>query len=115
MKLLDDYFKLQKEIYDYFGYKEDWRVIPIEDCRGYYWYLEGEGHNDNVLFAETMDDFKKGSYYSNEIYTQRFLPKWVYRGPEYTMICVDTHTDGNQFISVFENSKELKEEPDCGE
>lgn len=30
MKQLDEYFKLQKEIYDYFGYKEDWVVIPIE-------------------------------------------------------------------------------------
>ena len=31
VKLLDDYFKLQKEIYDHFGYTEDWVVIPIED------------------------------------------------------------------------------------
>ena len=33
MKLLDQYFKLQKEIYDYFGYKEDWVVIPLYDNR----------------------------------------------------------------------------------
>lgn len=32
MKLLNEYFKLQKEIYDYFGYKEDWVVIPIDDA-----------------------------------------------------------------------------------
>ena len=49
-----------------------------------------------------------GDYYQNEIYTQRFLPKWVYRGKEYTMICVDTRTDGNTFLQVFDNSKEIK-------
>jgi hypothetical protein len=47
-----------------------------------------------------------GDYYQNDIYTNRFLPKWVYRGPEYTMIVVDTHTDGNQLLQVFANDKE---------
>ena len=44
MKLLDDYFKLQKEVYDYFGYVEDWVVIPLEDGTEYFWKLhEGYG------------------------------------------------------------------------
>lgn len=42
MKILDEYFKLQKEIYKYFGYVEDWVVIPIDDKRDFYWSLEGE-------------------------------------------------------------------------
>jgi hypothetical protein len=46
--------------------------------------------------------------YAAEIYTQRFLPKWVYRGAEYTMVCVDTRTDGNKFLMVFDNKKEIK-------
>ena len=50
MKKLDEYFKLQKEIYDYFGYKEDWVVIPIDDTRHCYWILnEIEGY---VRFSE---------------------------------------------------------------
>jgi len=47
------------------------------------------------------------SFYRNDIYTQRFLSKWVYRGEDYTMICVDTHTDGNKFLQIFNNKKEI--------
>ena len=31
MELLDRYFALQAEIFAYFGYVEDWRVIPLDD------------------------------------------------------------------------------------
>lgn len=112
MKLLDDYFKLQKQIYEYFGYVEDWAVIPIEDSRECYWRIIG-GDTGDVRFAETKEillDEDSEQYYENEIYTQRHLPKWVYRGEEYTMICVDTHTDGNKFLQIFSNDKEVKDE-----
>lgn len=33
MKLLDDYFALQQQIFDHFGYREGWRVIPLDDAR----------------------------------------------------------------------------------
>jgi len=104
MKILDDYFKLQNEIYEYFGYAEDWVVIPIDDAREYYWSLL----LDNVGFAKTIKELEneEGEYYENEIYKQCFLPKHVYRGKDYTMICVDTHTDGNKFLQIFDNSKE---------
>ena len=106
MEMLDDYLNLQKQIHDYFGYVEDWRVIPIEDTRGYYWFLKGD---DEVVFAECPEDFNQeaGNYYVDEIYKQRFLPKYVYRGEKYTMIAVDTQTDGNKFLRIFENDKEF--------
>ena len=111
MKLLDEYFKIQQQIYDYFGYVEDWKVIPIEDAREYYWILNGEGSGGTVGFAKNEDNLKlkMGQYYENTIYTQRFLPKWVYRGEDFTMICVDTHVDGNKFLQIFDNSKEVPE------
>jgi len=119
MKQLDDYFKLQKEIFDYFGYVEDWVAIPIDDARDYVWTLDAE-YDDNgkviggeVRFAETLkelENWEAGKYYSNEIYTQRFLPKWVYTTNDYTMICVDTHTDGNKFLQIFDNSKKVDTE-----
>src|SRR5206468_12584364 len=99
MKLLDDYLRLQQELHDYFGYVENWKVIPIEDRREYLWYLtDDEPRNADVNFAKELEDFKTGNYYSNEIYTQRFLNRWVYRTLDYTMIVVDTHTDGNKFL-----------------
>jgi hypothetical protein len=109
MELLDQYFEIQKKIYEYFGYTEDWRVIPLDDARKYYWHITGDGHGDQVRFAkheENLFSFTVDDGYSNDIYTQRFLPKWVYRGKDYTMICVDTHTDGNKFLQVFDNTKE---------
>ncbi len=110
MKILDDYLALQEQIFDYFGYKEDWRVIPLDDQRSRYWILD-EGRK--VIYSDdpfTRENIEAGTIFSAEIYTQRHLPKWVYRGPEYTMVCADTHTDGNKFLMVFENAKECTDE-----
>jgi hypothetical protein len=107
MKILDDYLALQKQIFDYFGYVEDWRVIPIDDAREYYWFVDGEGPG-RVGYADTEKElmFQDGKYYEDEIYTQRHLKKWVYRGEEYTMICCDPHVDGNVFLRIFTNKNE---------
>lgn len=109
MKKLTEYFELQKEIFDYFGYKEDWRVIPMSDCRKYYWYVTSEDSGE-VHFADSETELinQTGQYFVDEIYTQRFLNKWVYRGKNFTMICTDPHTDGNKFLSIFDNDKERK-------
>lgn len=113
MKLLKEYFDAKKQVHDYFGYVEDWVSIPLDDATDYIWHLIGEGYGGEVKYAENIEDFATGDYYANEIYTQRFLPKWVYRGPEYTMVCVDTRTDGNKFLQIFDNSKELKDDPEA--
>jgi hypothetical protein len=111
MQLLNDYLQKQKELFDYFGYVENWRVFPVDDATTYYWRLTGEGHGDEVLFADTLEELndEAGNFYSNEIYTQRHLEKWVYRGADYTMIVVDTHVDGNKFLQIFDNAKEITE------
>jgi hypothetical protein len=107
MKLLNDYLALQAQIHAYFGYVEDWRAIPIEDRREYFWRLNGEGPG-TVGYAKTEQELadQDGDYYEDEIYTQRHLPRWVYRGAEFSMVCVDTHTDGNKFLAIFDNAKE---------
>jgi len=111
MELLKKYFKLQEEIYDYFGYKEGWVVIPINNSTEYYWSIIGHEKCGSVRFSESetelLDEIEM-DYYENEIYTLWHLPKWVYRGEDYTMICVDTHTDGNKFLQIFDNKKEIK-------
>ena len=112
MKLLDKYNKIKKEIFDYFGYVEDWRILPIDDVTDYYWRLfQNPDGSGEVIFADTPEilfDEDSGDYYMYEIYTQRFLPKWVYRGDEYTMIVVDTHVDDNKLLQIFDNFKEVK-------
>lgn len=111
MQLLTEYFNLQLAVFKYFGYTEDWVAIPLDDAREYVWELcqreYGEGHVQFAESIEALQDKECGNYYENTIYTQRFLSQWVYRGKNFTMICVDTHTDGNKFLQVFDNSKEL--------
>lgn len=102
MKLLNDYFALQNKIYAHFGYQEDWVVIPIQDRTKMFWKFNGQ----DIQYAETMEKMQSdGEYYEDSLYTQRFLPRWVYEAPDYTMICVDTHTDGNKFLAIFDNAK----------
>ncbi len=106
--LLDMYFKLQDDIHAYFGYEEDWVVLPLDDGREYFWNLDEE--RGVVQFAKTPTDLIAGvggEYYENSIYTQRCLPKFVYRTDEFTMICVDTNTDGNKFLQIFDNKKDM--------
>jgi len=110
MELLDIYNQAESSLFDYFGYKEDWAKIPVDGATQWYWNLTGESYGDEVRFGEKDDVLNlTGEHFVNEVYTQRFLPKWVYRGENYTMICVDTHTDGNKFLQIFANDKELKE------
>jgi hypothetical protein len=115
-QIIDQYFKLMKEVHEAFGYEEDWVVIPLDDARDYYWQLSDNtffgGSEGGVRFADTpelLEDEEAGQYYENSIYTQRFLPKYVYRTEDYTMISVDTHTDGNKFLQIFDNAKEVKD------
>jgi hypothetical protein len=110
MELLDRYKSLQDEIFRYFGYVEDWCVIPLEDSRKCFWRLDGEGPGI-LRFANTekmLEDEEAGEYCEEEIYTQRHLPRWVYRGAEFTMVAVDTRTNGNKFLRILTNVNERK-------
>lgn len=111
MKILDDYLALQAQIYAYFGYVENWAAFPIDDRRKMHWRLieyqpSGAGRVEFVAELPLSEDNEM--LYSDDIYKQRHLSKWVYRGPEYTMIVVDTRTDGNKFLAIYSNDKEEK-------
>jgi len=112
MQLLDQYFEIQEKIFEFFGYVEDWRVIPLDDCRDKYWRIDGETHGCTVTYADSIVELEteEGNCYQDDIYTQRHLPKWVYRADRFTMICCDPQTDGNKFLRVFDNSKEVSHE-----
>lgn len=114
-EMLKAYFELQEKIYSFFGYKEDWKVIPLDDCTEMYWCCttKNEKSHGKVLFCKeplTKEIIEYGDYYEDTIYTQRFLPKFIYRTENYTMISVDTQTDGNCFLAIFDNTKEVKYE-----
>lgn len=110
MKLIEDFNSSLKALYEHVGFKEDWVVYAIEDRTDMYWKINGTEKDGEVVFNEekVIVENEDGNQYVNDIYTQRFYHKWVYRGPELTMIIVDTHTDGNKFFAFYSNDKELK-------
>lgn len=114
-EIISAFFNSQKAVHDYFGYVEDWVAIPLDDSSEYFWFVDED--SGFVRFAETREilEDNDGEYYEDEIYTQRFLPKWVYRTDDFTMISVDTHTDGNKFLRIFDNAKECKDLIEEGE
>lgn len=113
--LIAEYFELQEKIYDYFGYQEDWCVIPLSDKTEMYWMLEqrpdGSGYVVSSPIPFTRESIESGdAIYMDVIYMQRFLPRWVYPGDEVTMVCVDTKTDGNRFLMLLDTTKQCKNE-----
>lgn len=110
--LIDSYFSLRETIFALFGYVEDWKAIPMEDNRDQYWQLEqsaeGHGHVRYHEAKEVVLDAQGEGYYEDEIYTQRHLPRWVYRSGKFTMVCCNPHVDGNHFLRIFDNEKEVK-------
>ncbi len=106
---IEVYEEARQAIFDHVGYVEDWVVIPLDDQRRRFWRLDGENRG-SVHYADSKEELinEEGNYYTAEIYTQRHLPKWVYRGKEITLVCADTHCDGNKFLFIFDNEKEVR-------
>lgn len=116
--VVDAYFERRLAIFKHVGYVEDWRILPIVDYRTDYWSVD-EFEREHVRFSPSRealaywlkhDDYGKygDRLYENAIYTQRHLPRWIYRGKELTIAVVDTHTDGNQYLQLLANEREVK-------
>jgi len=111
-KVFDTFFQYEEEIHEYFGYKEDWVKIPLVDFRDQHWaldqYEDGSGyiiHHEEPLTEERITSL---DFYSAEIYTQRFLPKWVYKAADYTLISMNPGVDGNKYLGIFDNTKKVE-------
>ena len=105
MKLLKDYFKLEKEIKNYFGYVEQWKAIPLSDETDMYWFIANNQcvYSDEPISLEKM--LEVGPHYSFVLYGKQS----IYRKDDYTMLVVDTNTDFNIFLMIFDNEKECKD------
>jgi len=115
LKLISKWDELRKQVHEYFGYKEDWVCLPMETHLGEHWMICGpENERSSVVNSKeefTLSSISAGnSIYGSRIYTQRFLPKWVYRGEDLTMISVETGCDGNRILMIFENKLECKDD-----
>lgn len=98
--IIDNFNKSQEDLFNYFGIRQGWKVYSISDDRKYVWRID-----DNlVLFADSKYELEteSGNVFSNEI-----INKQIYRKEKYTAILSDPRSDGNQWYSIFDNSKEL--------
>jgi hypothetical protein len=116
-KMMDNVNDWTVTLHNYFGYEEDWVRIPLNDLRGKPWMLIGgdeRGASATFVYADepfTEDVIKSGKcIYGMRVYTQRHLPRWVWRKPKLTMVCVDTQTDGNKFLTVVDTNLECTDE-----
>lgn len=103
MKQLDDYLNAKQQVYNYFGFVESRVICPIDDCRKYFWKLDGS----TIKFADSEQelDSESGNYFEVYVYEQHSYKKHVYESPEYTMIFVDTQTNGQKYFAIWENAK----------
>lgn len=112
---VDRLFEEKSAVDKLFGYRPDWVEIPYADRRSDYWMLiGGEGVGARCVYSsepfsqQTIEAGK--TIYSGLIYTQRFLPKWVYRTETHVLVSVNTQTDGNKFLMVFRADRECTDE-----
>jgi hypothetical protein len=103
IKLLENYNNALQSIYNHVGFTEDWVVYPILDNSKYFWFIDG----GEVGYADSINELEneEGNYYSGSIHCQRFYEKHVYEGKDYTLVFLDTHTDGMKYFSIFDNNK----------
>lgn len=101
MKLLQKYFEIEKEIFDYFEYKGSWTVYPLDDQTDVYWYCDGFTCHWTFNLEDAYDEFE----YSSPLVSKG--TESIFRKDDYTMILIDTQCDGNKFATIFDNKKEL--------
>lgn len=111
---LAQYVDAEKRLHELFGYVQQWRAFPIEDCTDSYWMDFSERGYGKIAWADRPWDepmIKAGKeHYSGIVYTQRHLSKWIYRTPTHTMALIDTQCDMNIILMVFDNAKKCGDE-----
>jgi hypothetical protein len=103
IKIFDDYFKLEQEIFKYFEYIEDNPHLQITDCREFYWYEDG----DSVYYTRVPQESREDIYNDKECYEDEIY-RQIHIGAECTMIPCDTHSDTGKFLGIFDNEKEVQ-------
>lgn len=103
MKLLDEYYKKIKSIYKYFNVPNRHMSYVIEDCRENYWSIDG----DVLVYGFTFDEWEDETYVSD-----LDLDSGLFIGKEYTMIKLTSDFDDDDYLAIFDNSKQQKVEED---
>ena len=108
-EILNGFFNLRKEIQDYFGYEEDWEVLPLSDEREMFWMIV-EGKTPFIIYSEkpiTVESIADGDVVIGAIHGIHQTRRTAYRREDLVAIPVDTKWDGNKYLMIFDTEKEV--------
>lgn len=83
--LIDTLNDTETKLMEAFGYRQDWRCLPISDDRDSFWRLDG----NEVCWADSEDELnsQEGNSYSGALYR-----KIIHRTATHTAVGVDILT-----------------------
>lgn len=92
--------RLEREIFTYFEFEEQWKYLPLVDQRDEFWHF-----NHGTLFhAEEKFPNEWDCPYQTPVIGDK-----IYRKEKYVLIPYDTQCDGNKFVGLFLAENELKD------
>jgi len=109
-EILNGFFNLRRDIKHYFGYEDDWEMLPLDDERDMYWMLV-EGKSPFVVYSEaplTPKTISEGEFCFGPVFDHRKTRRTAYRRDDLVAVPVDTQTDGNKFLMIFDTAKEVE-------
>lgn len=113
MELLAQYFQIQQQLFDYFGYRLETRILSLQDRTSHYWLLDCpfEKRGQVFFFSEPITEFVKSAENHSSLFQPDTLEQWVYPGQDYTLI-VTGQRDLSYKGSIFANAKEVTSTPE---
>lgn len=117
-EIVDKYFKLQQDIYSLFGYVEQWTVFPLEDRRQYFWFVSehrvwysSKKSNLDAVVAHYLEsnelEWDITNVDSGDIYIDEKCSP-LHTANDLAMVQVDTNTDGNVFLAIYDIGKQVR-------
>ena len=103
MELLDNYLDIQKKIYEHFGYSDDRGLLPISDLRQYFWRLMLD--INHIRFSENTEALIGEYTVFYDYYDE--VDDVIYKTEEHTMILINPDYEGEKFLMIFDNKKEI--------
>lgn len=107
-ELLSRYNELESQILNYFGYQQEWTMLPLDDMTMMYWMLADDKvvWSDKLLTAETVE--KGMEIYDAVAYIAfNMTERWIWTKDDYTLLRVNTRSDNNHLLMVFDNSRQV--------
>ena len=110
MKQLKKYFKVVHELYDYFDYSSDGKIIPLEDFTDFYWSITKKPQITNIIYSVGVVSYHDEKVNKEDEFDWSESIEAVYIGEEYTMLHViyDDKDNNNGSLCIFDNKKKIE-------